>query len=124
MSATTTSAPSVDASLNPTGSHGDAVGEIVDFSCYLQIGKHGDKHRACAQKCFNNGQPRLLTKEGALYMPGAGRARSPARMAVCTSVREAAIDHMPATSWKSPAPRPSSASTLSTFTVFLQEVVS
>ena len=45
------------------------VGEIVDFSCYLQVGKHGDKHRACGQKCVQNGQPiGLLTKSGALYM--------------------------------------------------------
>jgi len=45
------------------------VGEIVDFSCYIQLGKHGEKHRACGQKCVNNGQPiGLLTKDGALYM--------------------------------------------------------
>jgi hypothetical protein len=45
------------------------VGEIVDFSCYLQLGKHGEKHRACGQKCANQGQPAgLLTKDGALYM--------------------------------------------------------
>ena len=36
---------------------GTRVGEIVDFSCYLQLGKHGEKHRACGQKCVNNGQP-------------------------------------------------------------------
>ena len=45
------------------------VGEIVDFSCYIQLGKHGEKHRACGQKCVNNGQPiGLLTKTGTLYM--------------------------------------------------------
>ena len=45
------------------------VGEIVDFSCYIQLGKHGEKHRSCGQKCVNNGQPiGLLTKDGALYM--------------------------------------------------------
>lgn len=45
------------------------VGEIVDFSCYLQLGKHGEKHRSCGQKCVTNGQPiGLLTKEGTLYM--------------------------------------------------------
>lgn len=45
------------------------VGEIVDFSCYLQLGKHGEKHRACGQKCVNNGQPiGLLAKDGTLYM--------------------------------------------------------
>lgn len=26
------------------------VGEIIDLSCYLQVGKHGDKHRDCGQK--------------------------------------------------------------------------
>ncbi len=45
------------------------VGEIVDFSCYIQLGKHGEKHRACGQKCVLNGQPiGLLTRTGALYM--------------------------------------------------------
>ena len=45
------------------------VGEIVDFSCYLQLGKHGEKHRDCGQKCARNGQPvGLLTREGTLYM--------------------------------------------------------
>ena len=45
------------------------VGEIVDFSCYLQLGKHGEKHRSCGQKCVQNGQPiGLLTRNGTLYM--------------------------------------------------------
>jgi hypothetical protein len=45
------------------------VGEIVDFSCYLQLGKHGEKHRGCGQKCVQNGQPiGLLTQDGTLYM--------------------------------------------------------
>ncbi len=45
------------------------VGEIVDFSCYLQLGKHGEKHRSCGQKCVQSGQPiGLLTREGTLYM--------------------------------------------------------
>ncbi|HEY3787479.1 MAG TPA: hypothetical protein VGL71_01435 [Urbifossiella sp.] len=45
------------------------VGEIVDYSCYLQLGKHGGKHRDCGQKCLRNGQPiGLLTKEGKLYL--------------------------------------------------------
>ncbi len=45
------------------------VGEIVDFSCYLQLGKHGEKHRSCGQKCVQNGQPvGLLTQDGTLYM--------------------------------------------------------
>jgi len=45
------------------------VGEIVDFSCYVQLGKHGEKHRSCGQKCVQNGQPiGLLTQSGGLYM--------------------------------------------------------
>jgi hypothetical protein len=45
------------------------VGEIVDYSCYLQLGKHGTKHRDCGQKCLKNGQPiGLLTKDGKLYL--------------------------------------------------------
>ena len=45
------------------------TGEIVDFSCYLQLGKHGEKHRSCGQKCVQNGQPiGLLTRSGSLYM--------------------------------------------------------
>jgi hypothetical protein len=45
------------------------VGEIIDYSCYLQIGKHGEKHRDCAQKCFKHGQPiGLLTKDGSIYL--------------------------------------------------------
>jgi hypothetical protein len=45
------------------------VGEIVDFSCYIQLGKHGEKHRSCGQKCVQNGQPiGLLTENGTLYM--------------------------------------------------------
>ncbi len=45
------------------------VGEIVDFSCYLQLGKHGEAHRSCGQKCVQSGQPiGLLAKDGTLYM--------------------------------------------------------
>jgi len=45
------------------------VGEIVDLSCYLQVGKHGEKHRDCAQKCMRSGPPiGLLTQDGPLYM--------------------------------------------------------
>jgi hypothetical protein len=52
-----------------TGKPVTVVGEIVDFSCYLQLGKHGEKHRSCGQKCVSNGQPiGLLTQSGGLYM--------------------------------------------------------
>ncbi|MCL4402855.1 MAG: hypothetical protein M1436_09375 [Acidobacteria bacterium] len=45
------------------------VGEVLDLSCYLQLGKHGEAHRACGQKCVQNGQPiGLLAKDGTVYM--------------------------------------------------------
>lgn len=45
------------------------VGEIIDLSCYLQVGKRGDKHRGCGQKCVENGQPvGLLQEDGSVYM--------------------------------------------------------
>jgi hypothetical protein len=64
----TTIAAGVDKTPEP-GKPITVVGEIVDFSCYLQLGKHGEKHRSCGQKCVQNGQPiGLLTKSGELYM--------------------------------------------------------
>ena len=64
----TTVAAGVDKKPQP-GRAVTRVGEIVDFSCYLQLGKHGEKHRACGQKCVQNGQPiGLLTRDGTLYM--------------------------------------------------------
>jgi hypothetical protein len=45
------------------------TGEIIDLSCYLQVGKHGDKHRDCGQKCARNGQPiGILLEDGTVYM--------------------------------------------------------
>ena len=64
----TTVAAGVDNKPQP-GRPITVVGEVVDFSCYLQLGKHGDKHRSCGQKCIANNQPGgLLTQTGALYM--------------------------------------------------------
>ncbi len=65
---TTSVAAGVDSKPQP-GKAISVVGEVVDFSCYIQLGKHGEKHRACGQKCVANGQPiGLLTKSGSLYM--------------------------------------------------------
>jgi len=65
---TTTTAAGVDSKPRP-GRAITRVGEIVDFSCYIQLGKHGEKHRSCGQKCVQNGQPiGLLTQDGSLYM--------------------------------------------------------
>ncbi len=45
------------------------TGEILDLSCYLQLGKHGDKHSSCGKKCLTNGQPiGLVTKAGDIYL--------------------------------------------------------
>ena len=45
------------------------TGEILDLSCYLQLGKHGDKHSSCGKKCITNGEPvGLVTKEGQVYL--------------------------------------------------------
>src|SRR3954447_18935721 len=63
----TTVAAAVDAMPLP-GKIVTLKGEIVDLSCYLQLGKHGGKHRDCGQKCLRAGQPiGLLTQDGTLY---------------------------------------------------------
>jgi hypothetical protein len=90
-SATTVGA-AVDGKPNP-GTEKTLVGEIVDFSCYLQVGKHGEKHRACGQKCFTNGQPiGLLTKDGNLYML-MEEEHDPRRDGL-TDFRKAATEHV------------------------------
>lgn len=69
------------------------VGEIVDLSCYLQVGKHGGKHRDCGQKCLKNGQPiGLLTKEGEVFML-MDEEHDPRRDGM-TDFRAAAIENM------------------------------
>ncbi len=45
------------------------TGEVVDVSCFLQLGKRGEAHVACGQKCVRNGQPvGVLTDKGRLYL--------------------------------------------------------
>ena len=69
------------------------VGEIVDLSCYLQVGKHGDKHRDCGQKCARNGQPiGLLEQDGTVYTL-IDEEHDPRRDGM-TKFREYAIEHM------------------------------
>lgn len=44
-------------------------GEVVDVSCYLQLGKTGPAHADCGRKCVRNGQPiGILTSEKELYL--------------------------------------------------------
>jgi hypothetical protein len=69
------------------------VGEVVDLSCYLQVGKHGDKHRECGQKCVENGQPvGLLAKDGTVYLL-VDEEHDPRRDGL-TEFRKKAIEHM------------------------------
>lgn len=45
------------------------TGEVVDLSCYLQLGKKGEAHKACGAKCVAAGEPAgLLTKSGKVYL--------------------------------------------------------
>jgi hypothetical protein len=88
----TTVAASVDGKPVP-GKVETVVGEIIDLSCYLQVGKHGAKHRDCGQKCLKNGQPiGLLTKEGKVYWL-MEEEHDPRRDGL-TNFRTAAIEHM------------------------------
>ena len=69
------------------------VGEIVDMSCYLQVGKRGAKHRDCGQKCIRNGQPvGLLQENGTLYWL-IDEEHDPRRDGL-TNFRESAVEHM------------------------------
>ncbi|MEO8097177.1 MAG: hypothetical protein ABI811_05705 [Acidobacteriota bacterium] len=87
----TTLGASVDGKPN-AGTARTITGEIIDFSCYLEIGKHGEKHRDCAQKCFRAGQPiGLLTQAGDLYML-MEEEHDPRRDGMGT-FREAATEH-------------------------------
>ncbi len=64
----TSMAAGVDGKPQP-GKVTTMTGEIIDMSCYLQLGKHGEKHVACGKKCIAAGQPvGLLTKGGTVYM--------------------------------------------------------
>jgi uncharacterized Zn-binding protein involved in type VI secretion len=39
------------------GKQATVTGEVVDVSCYLQLGKRGEAHIACGSKCIANGEP-------------------------------------------------------------------
>lgn len=69
------------------------TGEVVDLSCYLQVGKHGEKHRDCGQKCARAGQPiGLVTADGTVYTL-IDEEHDPRRDAQ-TTLRNALIEHM------------------------------
>jgi hypothetical protein len=52
-----------------TGKPVTVTGELVEVSCYLQLGKRGEKHIPCGTKCLQNGQPAgVVTATGQLYL--------------------------------------------------------
>lgn len=45
------------------------TGEVLDLSCYLQLGKRGPAHKACGALCVAHGEPAgLLTPDGKVYL--------------------------------------------------------
>jgi len=88
----TTTAAGVGGKPNP-GKSVTVTGEIIDLSCYLQLGKHGEKHLACGKKCLTNGQPiGLLDKDGGVYML-MEEEHDPRRDGQVAGFRKAAIEH-------------------------------
>lgn len=70
------------------------VGEIIDLSCYLQLGKHGEKHVACGKKCLEAGQPiGLLARDGTVFML-MEEEHDPRRDGLTSAFRKAATNHL------------------------------
>lgn len=70
-SPTTLEAATADANKKvlASGRASTVTGEVVDVSCYLQLGKRGEAHVACGTKCITNGQPiGLVDASGNLYL--------------------------------------------------------
>ena len=45
------------------------TGEVVEVSCFLQLGKRGEKHIPCGTKCIQNGQPiGVVDDKGTLFV--------------------------------------------------------
>ena len=87
----TTVAAAVDKKTQP-GKPITVAGEVMDLSCYLQVGKHGEKHKACGAKCLQAGQPiGLLTKNGTVYLL-MEEEHDPRRDGQ-TNLRQAAVDN-------------------------------
>lgn len=89
----TTMAAGVNGKPQP-GKAMTVTGEIIDLSCYLQLGKHGEKHVACGKKCLTAGQPiGLLAKDGSVYML-MEEEHDPRRDGQTAGFRKAATDHL------------------------------
>jgi hypothetical protein len=51
------------------GKPATVTGEVVDLSCFLQLGKRGEAHVACGTKCLESGEPiGLVDKNGEVYV--------------------------------------------------------
>ena len=51
------------------GKQTTVTGEVVDVSCFLQLGKRGESHVACGTKCIEHGEPvGLVDDKGKLYL--------------------------------------------------------
>lgn len=51
------------------GKRTTVTGEVVDVSCYLQLGKRGAAHVECGSKCVANGQPLgIVDRQNRLYV--------------------------------------------------------
>lgn len=75
-----------------TGKEASVTGEVIDLSCYLQLGKHGAAHAPCGSKCIAAGEPiGILTKSGEIYMAMA--EEHDARRDGKTTFRKMAADH-------------------------------
>jgi hypothetical protein len=70
------SATTIEAAATPANkavlAKGQAMtltGEVIDLSCFNQLGKKGEAHKACGAKCVSHGSPAgLLTADGKVYM--------------------------------------------------------
>jgi hypothetical protein len=70
-SATTIEAAATDANKKvlAEGQPLTLTGEVVDVSCYTQLGKRGEAHKACGAMCVASGSPAgLLAADGTLYI--------------------------------------------------------
>ena len=70
-SATTIEAAATDANkaVLKKGKSITITGEVIDLSCYIQLGKRGDAHKTCGAKCVTNGAPvGIVTKENKVFM--------------------------------------------------------
>ena len=68
------------------------VGEVIDLSCYLQLGKHGAAHAPCGSKCIAAGEAiGIVTKAGDVYLAMA-EEHDPRRDGK-TTFRKAAADN-------------------------------